>query len=653
MLSQSCISLITRQGRRASCHHSRWPTAFTFFSTESRSDKKSTGHSNTSLPSFDYQPQDRLDTTAIARGRGLDVLHDPVYNKGTGHPHEERERLGLRGLLPIGVLTMEQQVQRSMERYWHGDDYLSVEEESQGGITHEHLRKWHVLDEVHQRNETLYYKMLEQNFVEMAPIIYTPVVGYVCSYFHRLFRRPRGMTFTAADRGEIATFVWNWPSEEVDAIVVTDGSRILGLGDLGANGLGIPIGKLDLYVTAGGFNPGRILPCVVDVGTNNTALLNDPWYIGLKQPRLTGDEYFQVLDEFVAAVMGRWPNAVLQFEDFSIEHAQVLLERYRHVHCVFNDDIQGTAATAVAGLMGSMAVLGKKPEALAEQRFVVVGAGSAGMGVVRMIAMALVKYGMSSEEAASRFHILDAHGLITASRSDLPEHIAPFARKDSGSVEGEKLVDVLRRTKPTALIGLAGAGRLFNEEALRIMAKNNERPIIFPMSNPTSKMECTFADAMEATQGRAIFACGSPQEDIEALGPNGRTHCSASQANNMYIFPGLAFGAFLAQGNVVSDHMIMAAAEALPSLITEGELKNGRVFPSMENIRSISAHVACEVIKAAADEGNVSNTFLIRALAKGEEELKRYVQRHMYTPDYRSLVPPLDNSRMPASHHQR
>jgi malate dehydrogenase (decarboxylating) len=556
-------------------------------------------------------------------------------------------------LLPIGVLTMEQQVKRSMERYWRGDDYLTVEEETQGGITHEHLRKWHVLDEVHQRNETLYYKMLSENFTEMAPIIYTPVVGYVCSYFHRLFRRPRGMSFTAKDCGEMSTFVWNWPSEEVDAIVVTDGSRILGLGDLGANGLGIPIGKLDLYVTAGGFNPGRILPCVIDVGTNNTALLDDPWYIGLRQPRLTGDEYYEILDEFVAAVMGRWPNAVLQFEDFSIEHAQVLLERYRHAHCVFNDDIQGTAATAVAGLMGCMAVLGKQPDALVEQSFVVVGAGSAGMGVVRMIAAAMVKYGLSPEDAAARFHIIDAHGLITASRPDLPEHIAPFARKDSGSIDGEKLVDVLRRTKPTALIGLAGAGRLFTDEALNLMASFNQRPIIFPMSNPTSKMECTFAEAMEATEGRAIFACGSPQEDVEALTPHGKQHCSASQANNMYIFPGLAFGAFLAQGNVVSDHMIMAAAEALPSLITSEELANGRVFPSMENIRSISAKVACEVIKAAADEGHVNNTFLIRALARGEEELMKYVQGHMYKPEYRSLVPPLISSGMPASHHQR
>jgi malate dehydrogenase (decarboxylating) len=598
-----------------------------------------------------YEPQDRLDTAAIARGRGYDVLHDPVYNKGTGHSLEERERLGLRGLLPIGVSTMDQQVKRSMERYWHGDDYLTVEEETLGGITHEHLRKWHVLDEVHQRNETLYYKMLAENFTEMAPIVYTPVVGYVCSYFHKLFRRPRGMTFTAADRGEMATFVWNWPSEEVDAIVVTDGSRILGLGDLGANGLGIPIGKLDLYVTAGGFNPGRVLPCVVDVGTNNTELLNDPWYIGLKQPRLIGEDYLQVLDEFVSAVMGRWPNAVLQFEDFSIEHAELLLERYRHCHCVFNDDIQGTAACAVAGLMGAMAVLGKKPEALTEQRFVCVGAGSAGMGVTRMIHSALVNYGLSPEEAAGRFHIIDQYGLITSSRSNLPSHIMPFARTDSGSVDGETLVSVLRRTKPSVLIGLSGAGRLFTKEALEIMAENNERPIIFPMSNPTSKMECTLAEAMEATKSRAIFACGSPQEDIESLGPNGSIRCSASQANNMYIFPGLAMAAFLAQGNIVTDLMLMAAAEALPALLTKEELTNSRVFPSMENIRSISTHIACAVIKAAAKEGHVNNTFLIRAMAKGNYELRRYVKSHMYKPEYRSLVAPNGGARMHAPYH--
>lgn len=595
--------------------------------------------------SFEYQPKDWLDV-AMVRGRGLDVLHDPVFNKGTGHDLSERERLGLRGLLPARVLTMEQQIQRCMERYTYGHDYLSHEEQLSGGITHDHLRKWHVLQELQDRNETLFYRLLADNFVEMAPVIYTPVVGHVCRYYHKLYRRPRGMTFSAADRGEMSTMVHNWPSNEVDAIVVTDGSRILGLGDLGANGLGIPIGKLDLYVVAGGFNPGRVMPCVIDVGTDNESLRNDPWYIGVRQPRLKGDEYYAVIDEFVTAVMGRWPNAILQFEDFSIEHANVLLERYRHSHCVFNDDIQGTAATAVAGLMGAMKVLGRGTEALADQKFVVVGAGSAGMGVVRMIAQAMVMFGLSQEEAAERFHVLDHKGLITSERPDVASHVAPFARKDGESKDGEALIDVIRRTRPTALIGLAGAGRLFTPEALTLMAEINERPIIFPMSNPTSKMECTLEEALKYTNGKAIFASGSPQDDIEWNG----TRFSSSQANNMYIFPGLAFGAFLSCGNVVSDHMLMTAAQALPNMISEKELRHGQVFPNMRNIRDISLHIACETIKAAAEEGHLANPSLIRALGKGEDCLRRYVHNRMFYPEYKSLVPPvLESSR--GGHH--
>ncbi|GAB4815889.1 hypothetical protein N2152v2_002935, partial [Parachlorella kessleri] len=349
--------------------------------------------------SFEYEPKEGWNIS-VSRARSIDLLHDPWFNKGTAHPIVERERLGLRGLLPPRVMSMEQQMARIMDQYWHGSDYIDPSQVESGGVTHEHTRKWEILQHLQDRNETLFYRILVENFVEMAPIIYTPTVGWACMNYHKLYRRPRGMFFSAHDRGEMASIVWNWPQQEVDAIVVTDGSRILGLGDLGANGLGIPIGKLDLYVGAGGFNPGRVLPCVVDVGTNNEALRNDPWYIGIKQPRLRGDAYYEVIDEFVTAVMGRWPKAVLQFEDFNIEHALPLLERYRYHHTVFNDDVQryryhhtvfnddvqGTAAVAVAGIYGAMAVAGKPVGAIADQSFVVLGAGSAGMGVVKMIA---------------------------------------------------------------------------------------------------------------------------------------------------------------------------------------------------------------------------------------------------------------------------
>lgn len=585
--------------------------------------------------SFPYEPKDFVDIS-VARSRGVDVLHDPVFNKGTAHPLVERERLGLRGLLPPRVLTMEQQKARALDRYWHGQDYIDPSQIESGGVTHEHTRKWLYLQELQDRNETLFYRLLCEHFVEMAPIIYTPTVGWACMNYHKLYRRPRGMYFSANDRGEMASMVWNWPHKNVDAIVVTDGSRILGLGDLGTNGLGIPVGKLDLYVGAGGFNPGRVLPCVIDVGTNNELLRSEPWYMGLKQPRLRGDAYYEIVDEFVQAVMGRWPRAVLQFEDFNIEHAAPLLERYRYSHCVFNDDVQGTAATAVGGLYGAMAVAGKPASALADQKFVVLGAGSAGMGVVSMIAQSMVKQGLSPEEAAARFYVLDHHGLITQKREGLEAHVRPFARRDEQSQEKEAFIDVVRRVRPTALIGLAGAGRLFTPEALQLMAQYNERPIIMPMSNPTSKMECTHEDAQKYCEGRAIFASGSPQPDVEVNGKK----CAASQANNMYIFPGLAMGAFLARGNIVTDGMLMAAAESLAYLITPEELEAGRVYPNMHKIRDISLNVALETMKAAAEEGHLHNDIAMRELSKGDEYLRRYIHKHMYWPAYTNLQPP-------------
>ena len=377
-----------------------------------------------------YHPKEVSDCV-LSRVRGLNVLHDPVYNKGTGHSLVERERLGLRGLLPPRVLSMEEQIERNMKRYNSGSSGLVTEDAHLSGVTPEQLRKWLVLQELQDRNETLFYRLLIENFVDMAPVIYTPTVGHVCKYYHRLYRRPRGMWFSTADRGEMATMMYNWPSDDVHAIVVTDGSRILGLGDLGANGLGIPIGKLDLYCAAGGFDPGCVLPVVIDVGTNNEELREDPSYMGMKHPRLKGDEYYEVLDEFVNAAMNRWPNAVLQFEDFSSDKANILLERYRYHHCVFNDDIQGTAATASAGLLGAMLVKGRPPSAIKEERIVVVGAGSAGVGVSTMILKFMESYGLTHEQAASRLYLFDANGLVTSARENMKPEVKHLARKDS------------------------------------------------------------------------------------------------------------------------------------------------------------------------------------------------------------------------------
>jgi len=480
---------------------------------------------------------------------------------------------------------MDLQSKRFMDDYLYGRTYIDPEHIQDGGVTPEHVRRWRLLQELQDRNETLFYKVLLENFVEMTPIIYTPTVGWACLNYARLYRRPRGMYFSATDKGEMSAIAWNWPCDHVDAIVVTDGSRILGLGDLGINGLGISVGKLDCYVAAAGFNPRRVLPVVIDVGTDNEALRNDPLYMGLKQPRVGDEEYFEVLDEFVAAMMARWPHAVLQFEDFNLAHAHPLLNRYRDHHCIFNDDIQGTAATAVSGIYGALAVQGKPVKAITEQKFVVVGAGSAGMGVVGMTALGMMKHGLTEAQAADHFWILDASGLITKARQGLTAVVEPFARL--GEADGESLIDVVKRVKPTALIGLSGAGPIFTKEVLEAMGQFNEHPIIFPMSNPTHRMECRATDAQKCTGGRAIFASGSPQADV-VMG--GRTIVS-SQANNLYIFPGLAFGAHLARSGRVSDLMIMAAAETLPHMIPEEDKAVGCVYPRLSNIRNISIRV--------------------------------------------------------------
>eukprot|EP00889_Picochlorum_renovo_P004863 jgi/Picre1/31893/NNA_007241.t1 len=565
------------------------------------------------LPSTAYHATDVSDCV-ISRSRGLDVLHDPVFNKGTGHSLVERERLGLRGLLPPRVLTMEEQLERNMARYLSGSGPgLVAEDPETSGVTDDMLRKWTMLTELQDRNETLFYRLLVDNFVEMAPIVYTPTVGHVCKNYHKLYRRPRGMFFCSADKGQMSTMMYNWPSDEVSAIVVTDGSRILGLGDLGANGLGIPVGKLDLYVAAGGFDPRNVLPCVIDVGTNNKELREDTGYMGMKHPRLMGDEYFALMDEFMNAVTTRWPRAVVQFEDFSSDHARVLLERYRDLHCVFNDDIQGTAAAASAGLIGALQVKGRPASAITEEKVVVMGTGSAGALYFR------------------------CDGLVTQSRPDLEDAIRFLAREEDGQVKsGDPLLDVVKKVKPTALLGLTGAGRLFTDDILTLMSNSTERPIIMPMSNPTSRLECTHEAVRRICGERAIFSCGSPQPDVTI---GGKTF-HASQANNMYIFPGIALGAFLARGNVVSDNMIVAAAESLRDMITAEEVAKGHVYPDLHDIRKISCHVAEEVIKAAHEEGHVINQLLIQALEKGDKELRRYIVSNMYWPEYKPLVSP-------------
>eukprot|EP01025_Chloroclados_australasicus_P049130 TRINITY_DN5588_c0_g2_i2.p1 TRINITY_DN5588_c0_g2~~TRINITY_DN5588_c0_g2_i2.p1 ORF type:complete len:645 (+),score=58.64 TRINITY_DN5588_c0_g2_i2:80-1936(+) len=579
-----------------------------------------------------YDPLDRPEAS-IVRKLGLDILHDPVYNKGTAFPHAERERLKLRGLLPPRVLTPDMQEKRFTDDYDHGVKLLQPKEVGDSDITTEMIRKWQLLRALQDRNETLFYKAVMQRFVEMAPIIYTPTVGWACLNYHRLYQKPRGMYFSSRDQGHMGSMVWNWPAKEVDAIVVTDGSRVLGLGDLGANGIGISIGKLDLYVSGGGFHPGRVLPCVVDVGTNNELLRSDPLYLGLLHPRIEGQAFFDLMDEFVTAVMSRWPKAILQFEDFSFYNAMPLLQRYRDHHLVFNDDIQGTAATAVAGIYGALRALGQPTSSIVNHRFVIVGAGSAGTGVASFISKGIVKNGVEQEKANANIWMLDAKGLITKKRENLANMQRAFARNDAESLDGENLVSCIQRVTPTVLIGLAGAGRLFTPEVLSLMSSINERPVIMAMSNPTSKMECTAQEAWQYTNGRAIFAGGSPQQNVTI----GDQVMIANQANNMYIFPGLAIGAFLGETSTISDTMILRAAEVLPDMILEEDRKNGAIYPKLFNIRSISLHIACEVIKMAAEEGRLQGEAR-KNLARGEDALRHFIHKKMFVPGYTSLV---------------
>ncbi|KAK3244915.1 hypothetical protein CYMTET_45497 [Cymbomonas tetramitiformis] len=568
----------------------------------------------------------------IAHKKGADLLHDPVYNKGLGFSSDERERLGLRGLLPPVVYSQQKQVRRMMQQYWDGPPHPTPA----SGVSDDQVRKWIDLAALKDRNEALYYKLLVDNFLEMAPVVYTPTVGWACANYHKIYHRPRGMFFAASDKGAMASMVYNWPEFHVDAIVITDGSRILGLGDLGLGGVNISIGKLDLYVAAAGFRPDRVLPCVIDVGTNNMRLRNDRNYLGLKQDRVEGEEFVELMDEVVTALMQRWPNAVLQFEDFSTQNAFNLLNRYRGHYNMFNDDIQGTAATALAGVYGAMRVLGTTTVAITEQTFVVCGAGSAGMGVVDFLCKAMQKQGLEEADAAARFYILDHEGLITEARAGLESNVMKFAQKTGkGLADGATLPQVVGHVKPTALVGLTGVGGIFTEEVLALMAAGTPRPIVFPLSNPTHKLECKADVAQRVCNGRAIFASGSPQPDVTF----GDVKIASSQGNNMYVFPGVALGAHLLQTGQISDNMLMAAAEAVPDLLTEEDLEQNRVYPSLRKIRKISAHVAYKVMEQAVKDGHYSdNRTLFLYQTASEQRFRKYIEDMMYVPSYNECV---------------
>jgi malate dehydrogenase (oxaloacetate-decarboxylating)(NADP+) len=542
--------------------------------------------------------------TAVDFPHGVALLRDPLLNKGTAFSEKERDAFGLRGLLPAHLLSQEQQVARILTNLRRLPDDLD---------------KYVALNALHDRNEALFFRVVCENIDEIQPLIYTPTVGRACQKFGDIFQRPRGLFISADDRGRIAKLLSNWPNP-AKLIVVSDGERILGLGDLGANGMGIPVGKLSLYTACAGVHPKLCLPITLDVGTNNTELLNDPYYVGLRQRRLRGAEYDELVDEFITAAREAFPGVLIQFEDFANHNAFRLLRKYRDTVCTFNDDIQGTAAVALAGIFTALRVTSSK---LTDQKILFLGAGEAATGIADLVVSAMVADGCSKAEALRRNWLVDSHGLVVKSRTDLAEHKLPYAH-DHDPVGN--FPTAIRTLKPTAIIGVAAVGGTFAAEVLEAMAKINARPIVFALSNPTSKAECTAEEAYRHTDGRALFACGSPFDPVRL---NGQTFVPR-QGNNSYIFPGVGLGAIASGTRLITDEMFMSAAETLADLVPKSDLAQGSLYPALPRIREVSAHIAAAVAQIAYQHG--------LAAGPAPNDLLVHVQSHMYDPRYCDYV---------------
>jgi len=551
---------------------------------------------------------------------GVDILKDSLWNKSLAFDLSERDRLGLRGLMPPAVRSIEDQVDRVLGNLRNCPDDVS---------------KNLFLQDLHSRNETLYHRLLVDHMEEIAPLVYTPTVGTVCQQFGHRFSRARGMYFSLQDRGQFSTMVYNWPHDDVHVIVVTDGSRILGLGDLGVHGMGIPIGKLALYCAAGGIAPHRVLPITLDVGTNNEALLKDKNYVGLQTKRIQGEEYFEFLDEFMSAVFARWPGVVVQFEDFETTKAVPLLAKYRDKYRCFNDDIQGTGCVTLAGLISAANNAGSS---IKDMRIMCAGAGSAGLGVCAQIVDGMVEAGLTREEAMSRFVVCSSKGAIGAEdgKHGDPNHkrgLTDLNRPwvNSAVSDGLSMEEVVKTFKPTVLLGLSTIPGIFTESMIRSMTAYCEAPIIMPMSNPTSKCECTAEQAYKWTDGKAIVATGSPFPSYTHTDGRVLIH---SQCNNMYIFPGLGLAASVGGISSITDRMLYLASVACSEAMTEQEKKEGRTFPNVKRIREVSHKVACTVIEEGI-RAKLTTKITARHL---EEGIPSLVQRKMYYPDYVPLL---------------
>jgi len=536
----------------------------------------------------------------------MDLLHDPTLNKGTAFTDDERAKLKLAGLLPPRILTQEQQALKVLENFRNEPS---------------DLEKYLYLISLQDRNERLFYRVIGDHLQEMVPIIYTPTVGLACQRYGHIWRRARGLFITARDRGRIVDIMHNWPHGPVRAIVVTDGERILGLGDLGANGMGIPVGKLSLYTACAGIDPAWCLPVTLDVGTNNDQLLQDPLYIGLPQSRLPADQYDGLLDEFMHAAATVFPGALVQFEDFASRNAFRLLNTYRHEACCFNDDIQGTAAMCLAGLYAAMRVL--PASRLSDHTIVFIGAGEAGIGIADLLVAALIAEGLSPGEAKRRCWFVDSKGLVVTSRRDLAEHKRPYAHDHEPVPDALSAVHALR---PTALIGASGQPHTFTRPIIEAMSALNARPLVFALSNPTSKAECTAEQAYRWSEGRAIFASGSPFPPVDA---HGQTFVPG-QANNVYIFPGVALGVIVSGARRVTDAMFLAAARTLAAAVSDADLAQGSIFPPLQGVREISASIASAVADIAYETG--------LATEPRPDDVRAFIESQMYDPRYGSYL---------------
>jgi malate dehydrogenase (oxaloacetate-decarboxylating)(NADP+) len=548
-----------------------------------------------------------IDTKPFVTNQGIELLRDPQHNKSTAFTEVEREELGLTGLLPSGVDTEETQVRRALQQI---------------GYKPTDLERYIYLISLLDTNETLFYKVVMSDPARFLPILYDPTVGEVCLKFGHIFRRPRGVYLSLKHKGRLREVLSNWPEKDVRVICITSGERILGLGDLGANGMGIPIGKLQLYTACAAVPPQYLLPVHMDFGTNNQELLNDPLYLGLRQARVSTGERDELVDEFVQAVQEVFPGCCIHFEDWAGVDAERLLKRYREKVCCYNDDIQGTAGVALAGILSALRITGGK---LSDQRILFLGAGSAGIGIADLIASAMTLDGLTEDQARARISHFDINGLLEPSRTDLFDFQRPYAHPHAPSRD---FVSVIEDLKPTAIIGVSTKGKTFTQKVIEAMSRINKRPIIFAYSNPTEHAECTAEEAYRWSEGRALYAAGVQFQPVRY---NGKT-LVPGQGNNLYIFPAVGLAIYATQARRVTDEMFIAAAQAVAEQISKAELDAGILYPPQSNILQTEITTAQRVAEVIFDRG--------LAGVKRPKDLRVFLESQLYKPEYSSSTRP-------------